>query len=111
MHPTRWPLPVPAFVDDGEVVSARVALPEARDAVLFALMDDALHACAEARFGREAGGDGEATFYHDGTTVPAEALVDARPGRAAGGWWYFVARVVQDGVGKAHLERRMRPRT
>ena len=96
--------------DDGEVTRAALALDRVSDALLFAAMDEVLHENARRRFGKDAAGDGEATFYHDGTARPGPVEVDARPGRTAGGWWYFVARVVQDGAEKAHLERRMRPR-
>lgn len=94
--------------DDGEVTRLRVHLPDARDATIFGALDDAIHENARRRFGKPAKSDGEATYYSDGTTTPGEAHVDARPGRAAGGWWHFVARLVQDGQERAHLERRMR---
>ena len=95
--------------DDGEVTRMTLALERVSDALLFAAMDEMLHENARRRFGQTAASDGEATFYHDGTVAPGPLEVDARPGRAAGGWWYFVARVVQAGAEKAHLERRMRP--
>lgn len=95
--------------DDGEVTRARLALERVSDALLFAAMDEVLHENARRRFGKAAASDGEATFFHDGSVNPGPLVVDARPGRAAGGWWYFVARVVQDGAERAHLERRMRP--
>ncbi|HWH08395.1 MAG TPA: hypothetical protein VNX21_04285 [Candidatus Thermoplasmatota archaeon] len=94
--------------DDGEVTRARLALERVSDALLFAAMDEIMRENARRRFGGEPAPDPEATFYHDGTVRPGPLEVDARPGRAAGGWWWFVARIVQEGQERAHLERRMR---
>lgn len=97
--------------DDGEVTRASFRLDRVSDALLFAAMDEVMLENARRRFGKDARSDGEATFFHDGETrAGASFTVDARPGRSAGGWWWFVARVEQDGVEHAHLERRLQPR-
>lgn len=95
--------------DDGEVTRASVRLDRVSDALLFAAMDEVMRENAQRRFHKSCEADAEATFYHDGTATPGAMEVDARPGRAAGGWVWFVARVVQGGKERAHLERRMRP--
>lgn len=108
-----------AFHDDGKRTRAVASLDDrycgfpgaVHDAFVFLAMDEAIAWAGYARFGRNVAGDGESTLYVEKVRTGVPFTVEAWPGHQAGGWWWFVARVVQKGKEVAHLEQRVRPWT